>query len=129
MSTAIMCTALLGLLVFGLGFAISLTRGSTNQVSGYTTDPTDRLYKLIRAHGNTTEYAPMLAILMIVIAMREYSSWMLWFMWIAVISRYLLAVGIIVSPTLEKPHPLRFAGALGTYVSGIVLCIAAFLVM
>ncbi|MGE0826706.1 MAG: MAPEG family protein [Candidatus Binatia bacterium] len=129
MSTAIMCTALLGLLVFGLGFAISLTRGSTNQVSGYTTDPTDRLYKLIRAHGNTTEFAPMLAILMIVIAMRAYSSWMLWFMWIATISRYLLAVGIIVSPTLEKPHPLRFAGALGTYVSGIVLCVAAFLVM
>jgi uncharacterized membrane protein YecN with MAPEG domain len=129
MPTAILCTALLGLLVFGLGLAISLTRGSTNQVAGYTNDPADRLYKLIRAHGNTTEFAPMLAILMLLIGAREYSTWMVWFMWIATISRYLLAVGIVISPTLEKPHPLRFAGALGTYVSGIVLCIAAFLII
>ena len=82
MSTAILCTALLGLLVFGLGFAVSMTRGNTNTISGYNPDPADRLYKMVRAHGNTTEYAPMLAILMLLIGAREHSSWMLWVMWI-----------------------------------------------
>ncbi len=129
MATAILCTALLGLLVFVLGFAVSMTRGSTKTVSGYNPDPADHLYKLVRAHGNTIEYAPMLAILMLLIGAREHSSWMLWTMWIATVSRYLIAIGIVVSPTLDKPHPLRFAGALGTYLSGIALCIAAFLVI
>ena len=129
MSTAILCTVLLGLLVFGLGFAVSMTRGSTNTTSGYKPDPADRLYKMVRAHGNTTEYAPMLAILMLLIGAREHSSWMLWVMWIAVVSRYLIAIGIIISPTLDKTHPLRFAGALGTYLSGIALCVAAYLVL
>jgi hypothetical protein len=45
MGTAILCTALLGLLVFGLGFGVSMMRGSTNTVSGFNPDPTDRLYK------------------------------------------------------------------------------------
>jgi uncharacterized membrane protein YecN with MAPEG domain len=129
MTTAILCTALLGLLVFGLGFVVSLTRGNTNTVSGYNPDPADKLYKMVRAHGNTTEYAPMLAILMLLIGAREHSQWMLWTMWIVTACRYLIAIGIIVSPTLAKPHPLRFIGALGTYLGGIALCIAAYLVM
>jgi hypothetical protein len=127
MTTAIICTALLGLLLFGLGLGVSLTRGSTNTTFGYTPDPTDRLYKMIRAHGNTTEYAPMLAVLMLLIGSRNPSLWMLWVMGIATVSRYLLVAGILLSPTLEKPHPLRFAGALGTYLCGVVLCGAVFL--
>ena len=91
MSTAILCTVLLGLLVFGLGFAVSMTRGNTKTISGYNPDPADRLYKLVRAHGNTTEYAPMLAILMLLVGAREHSSWMLWVMWmrqsVAILSR------------------------------------------
>jgi hypothetical protein len=30
-------------------------------------------------------------------------------------------------PTLAKPNPMRFIGALGTYVGGIALCMAAFM--
>jgi hypothetical protein len=70
----------------------------------------------------------MCAILVLLIGAREHSSWMLWTMWIVTVSRYLIAIGIILSPTLAKPHPLRFIGALGTYVGGIALCIAAYLV-
>ena len=129
MTTAIVCTTLLGLLLFGLGLGVSLTRGSTKTNSGYTTDPADPLYKMIRAHGNTTEYAPMLAVLMLLIGSRTPSLWMLWVMGLATVSRYLLAAGILLSPTLDKPHPLRFAGALGTYVCGVALCVAVFLTM
>lgn len=127
MTTAIACIALLGLLVFGLGFAVSGTRGSTHKTIGFDPDPRDRLHKLVRAHANTTEYAPMLAVLMLLIGTREPATWVLGTMWVATASRYSLAIGLILSPTLEKPHPLRFVGALGTYLAGAALCVAAFL--
>ena len=65
MTTALACIALLGLLVFGLGFAISVKRGKTDTITGTSGDPADPLHKLVRAHGNTTEYAPMMAVLIL----------------------------------------------------------------
>jgi uncharacterized membrane protein YecN with MAPEG domain len=85
------------------------------------------MYKMVRAHGNATEYAPMLAVLMLLVGAREPAIWALWVMGIVTASRYLHAAGVIFSPTLAKPHPLRFVGALGTYLGGLVLCVAAFL--
>lgn len=126
MTTAIMCTALLGLLVFGLGLAVSLTRGQTGTNFGYNPDPADRMYKLVRAHGNATEYAPMLAVLMLLVGARDPATWALWVMGIVTASRYLHAAGMIFPPTLARPHPLRFIGALGTYLGGLALCVAAF---
>ena len=126
MMTAVVCTALLGLLVFGLGLAVSLTRGQTGTNFGANPDPADRLYKMVRAHANATEFAPMLAVLMLLIGAHDPGSWILWVMWIATISRYLHAAGMIFSPTLAQPHPLRFAGALGTYVCGLLLSVVAF---
>jgi uncharacterized protein len=126
MTTAIVCTALLGLLVFGLGLGVSLTRGQTGTNFGYNPDPADRLYKMVRAHSNATEYGPMLALLMLVIGSGNPSTWLLWTMWLVTACRYLHAAGMILSPTLAQPHPLRFVGALGTYLGGLVLCVAAF---
>ena len=126
MSVAIPCIALLGLLVFGLGFAVSMTRGRTNVVIGNAPDPTDFLHKLVRAHGNAAEYAPMLAVLMLVIGGRGVESWVVWCMILVTASRYLHAGGMLMSPTLEKPHALRFVGALGTYLGGLALVAAVF---
>ncbi len=127
MNTALICIGLLGLLVFGLGFAVSMMRGRTNTVSGFSDDPSDPLHKLVRAHGNTAEYAAMLAILIFVVGSRSPATWSLWCMGLATASRYLIAAGLILSPTLDKPHPLRFVGAIGTYLSGFALCAALLL--
>ncbi len=127
MAVATTCVALLGLLVFALGLCVSLVRGSTRTNFGYQPDPTDRLYKLVRAHGNAAEYAPMLAILMLVIAARQPSAWMVWTFAAATLFRYLHAAGMILSPTLDQPYPLRFVGALGTYLAGLALVVAALL--
>ena len=124
MTVALLCTALLGILLFGLGLGVSLTRGRTDTVIGHSADPTDRLHKIVRAHGNTAEYAPMLAVLMLVAGAREPATWVLWTMGVATASRYLLALGILSSRSLAQPHPLRFLGALGTYVAGFALCAA-----
>ena len=129
MTTAIVCTALLGLLVFGLGLGVSLTRGQTGTNFGSGSDPADRMYKLVRAHGNATEYAPMLAVLMLLVGEHHPATWVLWVMGIVTACRYLHAAGMIFSPTLARPHPLRFVGALGTYLGGLVLCVAAFRLM
>jgi len=127
MHVAIVCTALLGLLLFVLGVAVSMTRGRTGVVAGSSNDPADSLYRLIRAHGNTAEYAPMLAVLFLLVGARNPATWLLWTMMVAVVSRYLIAIGMIAGPTLAKPQPLRFVGALGTYLTGILLCIGAFM--
>ena len=125
MKTALICIGLLALLVFVLGLAVSLTRGSTKRSFGYPDDPTARLTKLCRAHANAAEYVPVLGLLMLVLAMRaEPVAWVVWTMIIATVSRYVHAVGVVAMPTLDRPNPLRFLGALGTYVTGIVLTAA-----
>ncbi len=126
MDVALVCIGLLGLLVLGLGFAVSMTRGRTGTAAGYPPDPSHPLHKLVRAHGNTTEYAPILAVL-IWVAATDAAGWVLWCMGIATACRYLLAAGIVLSETLEKPHPLRFVGALGTYLAGFGLCASVLL--
>lgn len=127
METAVLCSGILGLLVFGLGVGVSAMRGRTNTVAGYKDDPADPLYKWIRAHGNTVEYAPMMAVLMLALGARTPASWVQWVMIAAVASRVSIAAGIILCPTLAKPHPLRFLGAVGTYLTGFALAVAMFL--
>jgi len=128
MRVAAVCTALLGLLVFGLGFAVSMARSVSGTNFGFTPDPTDALYKRVRAHGNATEYAPMLAILILLVASRRPATWMLWTFVAATVSRYLHAAGMLMCPSLDRPYPLRFVGALGTYLAGLALVVAALLV-
>lgn len=129
METAVLCSGLLGLLVFGLGFMVSMTRGKTETTSGVNADPADRLYKMVRAHGNAAEYAPMLALLMLIAAMgaEAVPAWVMWTMILVTACRYLHAIGMIACSTLAQPHPLRVVGALGTYIGGVVLCVAVFM--
>jgi uncharacterized membrane protein YecN with MAPEG domain len=127
MTTSIICVALLGLLLFGLGFAVSTIRGRTNTIAGTSGDPANPLDKIVRSHGNTSEYVGMLAVLILMVGSREPSTWGLAAMIGATASRYLLAAGLILNESLEKPHPLRFLGALGTYVFGLSLCVALLL--
>lgn len=91
MSVSLLCIALLGFLVVGLGFAVSMTRSKTKTSYGYAMNP---------------------------------ASWIIWSMVLVTLSRYLVVIGLLASPTLEKVHPLRFLGSLGTYVFGTVLCVA-----
>ena len=125
MRTAVTCTALMGLLLFALGLYVSTKRGRTQQIGTTPQNPADPLFKAVRAHGNTAEYVPMLAILMLYIGTRSPGSLVLWLMVIVTLCRFLIVVGIVMSPTLDRPHPLRFAGALGTYLGGAVLSLVA----
>lgn len=124
MGTAIFCVSILGLLVFGLGLGVSAQRGKTQTAAGYPDDPANPLYKWVRAHGNTVEYAPMLAILMLALGAGGPGRIVRLMMLVATVSRILFAIGVITGPTMAKAHPLRFIGATGTYLAGLVLSLA-----
>ena len=63
----IVCVALLGVLLFVLGANVTRHRairgGTGNQMP---TDPADRMFIAIRAHGNAAEYVPTLCVLILV---------------------------------------------------------------
>jgi uncharacterized membrane protein YecN with MAPEG domain len=121
---AVVCVAALGILLFGLGLLISGLRGKGNQYFGYEADPTNLLYKVVRAHGNTAEYAAFFAVLMLYLGAHSPEPWVTWTMVSATASRYLFVAGFIFCSTVARPNPVRFVGALGTYICGIALCIA-----
>jgi len=73
MTTAIVCTALLEFLLFLLGLGVSAARGGA-ATGAYPNDPADPFFKRIRAHGNTAEYAPMMAVLMLLVGSRNQIS-------------------------------------------------------
>ena len=127
MKTAVVCSALMGFMLFALGLYVSTKRGRTQQIGTTPQNPADPLFKAIRAHGNTAEFVPMLAILMLYIGSQSPAGWVLGLMVIVTVCRFLIVFGIILSPTLDQPHPLRLIGALGTYFGGALLSIVALL--
>lgn len=115
---ALVCTALLGLLLFGLGLAVSGARGRSRRLIGVDDDPDNLLNRLVRAHGNTAEYAPFLGLLFLLLGSRSPSGLVLGLIVAATAARLLLALGLLTARTLSRPSALRFVGAAGTYVTG-----------
>ncbi|MDQ0390560.1 MAPEG family protein [Labrys monachus] len=120
---ALICTAVLGLLLFGLGLSVSVMRFRERIVAGCEPDPANPLHKVIRAHANTAEYAPFLAVLFLYLGARSPSVATVWLIVAVTLCRCLLVVGLIAWPTMAKPNPARFIGALGTYLAGLALCV------
>lgn len=121
---AVICASALGLLLFGMGMAVSAVRGRSNTFIGHDTDPTGQLHKFVRAHANTAEYAPYLAVIILFLGARNPAPWVVGTMIAVTVFRYLLVAGMVLPATMAKPNPLRFIGAAGTYVAGVALCIA-----
>ncbi|EON20663.1 hypothetical protein ASL20_00535 [Cupriavidus necator] len=122
---ALACTTVLGLLLFSLGLATSVQRSRIGVLSGYPSEPDQLLARLIRAHGNTTEYAPFLALLFLYLGTQHPPGWAVWCMAGATACRVLLVVALLAWPSMSRPNPARAVGALGTYAFGTALCVAA----
>jgi len=122
----IVCVALLALPVFVLGANVTrhrAIRGATGNQQ--PTDPADRMFIAQRAHGNATEYVPMLAVLILICGSLSDSWWVDVLAVAAVAARYLHAIGLLTAKTLASHGPVRDAGAMGTYASGVALAITA----
>ncbi len=118
--------ALMGVLLFVLGANVTLhraLRGATGNQA--PTDPADRMFIAQRAHGNASEYVPTLAVLVVVCATLTDSWWLDVLALAALVSRVLHALGMLTSRTLAGHGPLRDAGAMGTYLTGVALGVTA----
>ena len=124
MTIATTCTALLGLLLFGLGLNVSITRRRHAKGIGYDTGPTDPIHRAVRAHGNTAEYAPYLAAMFLWYAAHGAPAWINTVIVIATAARFLIVAGLLWGGPLNRANPLRFAGAFFTYFCGLVLAAA-----
>ncbi|MEQ8953553.1 MAG: MAPEG family protein [Gammaproteobacteria bacterium] len=123
MNIAYLSCALLALLLFSLSLTVSMTRLRQQRGYGNEPDPTNWLTKIVRAQANASEYVPTLIALIIILELMGSPGWTSWVMLLAVASRYLHAAGMLLSPDLSNPHPLRFIGSAGTYTCGFLLTI------
>jgi len=121
MNVAVICTALLGLLLFGLGLNVSMQRRRFRRSVGYDPSPTDPIHRAVRAHANTAEYAPFFAVMFLWFATHSAPMWITVTIVIATLARFSLVAGLLWGASLSRPNPARFAGALMTYLSGLVL--------
>jgi uncharacterized membrane protein YecN with MAPEG domain len=127
MTTAIICTAILTGLVFLLGVNVSRLRGATAKAGGsqMPTDPASPLLVAIRAHGNATEYVPALVILFLLVGFRGPAVVAVPLIIGATLVRLIHAIALLSSGSLAKDTPARWIGALGTYLFGVALAVAA----
>ncbi len=121
MNVGIICTALLGFLLFGLGLHVSLQRRSNRRSIGYDASPLDPLHRAVRAHANTAEYAPFFAVLFLWYATKPAPTWILATIVLATVARFAIAGALLLGPTLNRPNPARLFGALFTYLCGLIL--------
>lgn len=123
---ALYCTAALGMLLFLLGLAVSIFRFRTGTGSGPSAERNSMLNRLIRAHANTAEFAPFLAVIFLYFGWRGPSDLVVNLIIAATFCCFLLVIGLIAWPSLGRPNSARFVGALGTYLVGTALCAAMF---
>jgi uncharacterized protein len=126
MQVAVVCVALMVLLLVGLGMGVSAARWKYATGIGAPDDPRHPMLKIVRAHGNAAEWIPILALMMLWLGTREPAAWVIWAMTLVTACRFSHAVGMVTCHTLAGPHPLRFIGSAGTYLGGIALAIAMF---
>lgn len=123
-SVVVFCTAALGALLFLLGLAVSIMRFRSGVGAGPSEDRNSTLNKLIRAHANTAEFAPFLAVLFLYFGWRGPSVLVVNLIIAVTLCRFLLVIGLVAWPSMGRPNPARFIGALGTYLLGSALCVA-----
>ena len=124
MNTYLVCSAILVLVYFLLAFNVSLTRGATKTGIGSGDDPSGRLNKAIRAHGNAAEYIPIFVLLFFYFLNSGASGWITWVVIGVTACRVLHPIAMFMSPDLNKAYPPRFVASLGTYLGGLALGVA-----
>ena len=123
---AITCAAILSLLLFGLGLAVSGTRAKCKIPTGCPDDPAHILYRVMRAHGNTFEYVPAFLVLFLYLGSQQPAAWMLGFMVLATLARLVIVAAFLTCESMAQVTLPRFLGAFCTYLSGFTLSVALF---
>ena len=126
MTIAILCSALLAALVFGLGANVTRMRAVTGKAGGdqMPTDPASRLLIAIRAHGNAAEYVPVLIVLFLLVGARSPAWVAIPLIVAATAARLTHAYGMLTAASMATRRRSREVGASLTYLSGLGLAVA-----
>lgn len=127
MNTLLLCTAVLILMYAGLSFNVSRVRLKRRR---FPETPEAELNKAVRAHGNASEYLPLFALLFLYFNLTGPGLAAVALAIVATISRVAHCAGMFSVSDATQRHPLRFWGALGTYIClagfGVLILIQAF---
>src|SRR4030095_5087741 len=85
-----------------------------NQKSSDVTEA--EMTKAIRAHGNASEYIPLFVALFLYFQLTQAGIVFAVIAVVATLSRIIHAAGMFRIANVSERHPLRFFGALGTYL-------------
>ncbi len=91
----------------------------------FPSDPASRLLIAIRAHGNAAEYIPALIVLFLLVGARSPAAVAIPLIAGATAARVVHAYGLLTAPSLAAVTKGRLVGAMGTYVFGVALAVAA----
>lgn len=122
MKIAILCSTFLVLLQVGLALAVSGMRWKYKLSVGAPEDPDHPLSRVRTAFTNCAEWHPTLIALLLLSQMGGAPSWSVWLSPLVVATRYCLVVGLVTF-SVKRPNLARFLGALGTYLSALILCV------
>lgn len=121
MNTFLLSAGALVLLYAVLSTNVSLVRLRKRKSPGVTEA---QLTKAIRAHGNASEYIPLLVAIFLYLHSIQASAFLAVVAVVATLSRVLHAAGMFLIPNVTERHPLRFIGAAGTYVCLFIFGVA-----
>jgi hypothetical protein len=120
MNLYLICAGVLVIFFFAISLNVSRLRVRHNVLIG-SDDFTHPLTKAVRAQANAAEYVPVLVAIFLYLSIIGTAAWVAWIAVIVTLARLLHCAGMYLSPDLNKPHPLRLAGALLTYLGGLAL--------
>jgi uncharacterized protein len=123
MNVFLLCAAILVTFYFILSFNVSRIRLNYRKLRAAGVGGEVTLQKAIRAHGNAAEYIPLFVLLFFFFNAGG-PAWLQWAAVGATASRLLHGVGMLLAKDTNTRHPLRFVGALGTYVAGLAFAYA-----
>ncbi|MEO5691571.1 MAG: MAPEG family protein [Usitatibacter sp.] len=124
MNILILCSGLLAILYAALSVNVSVTRLRKRKDSSVTEA---QLTKAIRAHGNASEYIPLFIASFLFLGISGSGPTLAVVAVLATVSRVAHAAGMFRIASVNERHPLRYFGALGTYVCLFAVAIAILL--
>ena len=120
----VLCAAILVGLYAVLSLNVSLTRLRQRKDPAVTEA---QLTKAIRAHGNASEYIPLFIAAFLFLGTRGSNGIVAAIAVLATVSRFAHAAGMFRIADVNQRHPLRYWGALGTYVCIFALAVVLLL--
>lgn len=121
MNIVLLCVAVLVLLYALLSVNVSRIR-LLGQES--LREKESHLTQAVRAHGNAAEYIPLIVALLLYLNHAAPGTFLSIVAVLAVVSRIFHVIAMLFISSIHQRQRLRFAGALGTYVSLFALGIA-----